>query len=141
MYTCIVVELGSRSSHMGEVEKDDRTTQIRNQVAKMLVINGIIFFCLHLPVRCCILVLCFSKYLCELFKTVHCIMNLRYVRCDLISRYSADHWPYLHSQFCNNNKKKCEICMYGFSLVCLLVLIRIPASFEQSIRKDMVNKP
>ena len=51
MYTSIVFALGKRNSVTKRVETDDRAIKVRNQVAKMLIANGIIFFVLHLPVK------------------------------------------------------------------------------------------
>ena len=50
MYAAIVFTLGNRGTVGEDSEKDKRADKVRNQVARMLVVNGIIFFLLHLPV-------------------------------------------------------------------------------------------
>ena len=49
-YTFIIHALSSRSV-MNETGKDTQTIQIRNQVARTLIINGVVFFITQMPYR------------------------------------------------------------------------------------------
>ena len=48
MFGKILQKLSNRSISEGDMES--RTASVRNQVAMMLVVNGLVFFLLHLPV-------------------------------------------------------------------------------------------
>ncbi|XP_071796351.1 kappa-type opioid receptor-like [Asterias amurensis] len=49
MYTRIIIMLNKRGSSGGILNKDKRALQIRNQVAKMLIVNGVVFFICQTP--------------------------------------------------------------------------------------------
>ena len=48
-YAMIVRSLGKRKDL--SIDGDQAGTKVRNQVARMLVVNGVVYFVLHLPVR------------------------------------------------------------------------------------------
>ncbi len=51
MYARIVATLNERRGSTSRINQDPRAVQIRNQVAKMLIVNGVVFFICQTPYR------------------------------------------------------------------------------------------
>ncbi len=62
MFTRIIVMLNKRRSADGLLDKDKRALQIRNRVAKMLIVNGVIFFTCQTPY----VVVALSLWFCDI---------------------------------------------------------------------------
>ncbi|XP_038059363.1 galanin receptor 2a-like [Patiria miniata] len=60
MYIQIVRQLNNRRSKNSTMERAQKALLLRNQVAKMLVVNGVIFFMCQVPYR----ILSFSEWIC-----------------------------------------------------------------------------
>ncbi|XP_038066387.1 neuropeptides capa receptor-like [Patiria miniata] len=64
MYVRILKTLNKRSDRGGLVSNDPNAIQIRNQVAKMLIVNGMVFFLCQTPYR----IISLSRWICNVAK-------------------------------------------------------------------------
>ncbi|XP_022081271.1 neuromedin-U receptor 2-like [Acanthaster planci] len=62
MYLCIILTLNKRTSDNDLANNDPNASQIRNQVAKILVVNGTVFFLCQTPYR----IFSMAEWICSL---------------------------------------------------------------------------